>query len=102
MSVASITILDARMRQLVLPGVRLVRLHEGTMWAEGPVYFAAGDFLLWSDIPANRLMQWVPDLGVRVLSHQANNCNGHTLDLQGRRVSCEHLTRSVVRTEHDG
>ena len=102
MSVARITILDPRMRQLVLPGVRLERLHEGSLWAEGPVWFATGDYLLWSDIPANRLMQWVPELGVRVLSHQANNCNGHTLDLLGRRVACEHLSRSVVRIEHDG
>jgi gluconolactonase len=102
MSAATVTILDARMRALVLPGVRMERLHEGSLWAEGPVYVRAGDYLLWSDIPANRLMQWVPGLGVRVLSHQANNCNGHTLDREGRRVSCEHLTRSVVRTEHDG
>lgn len=90
------------MRSLIIPGASLERLHHGCLWAEGPVYCHTGDYLVWSDIPNNRLMQWVPDLGTRVLSHASNNANGHTLDLQGRRVSCEHLTRSVVRHEHDG
>jgi gluconolactonase len=85
----------------VLPGAPLKQLHQGSMWAEGPVYFPEGDHLVWCDIPRNRLMQWVPDLGVRVLSHQANNSNGNTRDAQERRVTCEHLTRSVVRIEHD-
>ena len=102
MSVAGVTILDARMRRLALPGARLEQIHTGSLWAEGPVYFPAGDHLLWSDIPNNRLLQWVPDLGVRVYSHASNNSNGNTRDAQGRRITCEHLTRSVVRFEHDG
>ena len=97
-----ITVLDPRMRQLMVAGAQLQQLHQGSLWAEGPVYFPAGDYLLWSDIPNERLMQWVPDLGGRVFSHRSNNTNGNTRDRQGRRVGCEHLTRSVVRTEHDG
>ena len=58
--------------------------------------------MIWSDIPNNRLLQWVPELGARVYSHSSNNSNGNTRDAQGRRVTCEHLTRSVVRFEHDG
>lgn len=102
MGVASITICDQRMRQLILPGASLECLYQGTLWAEGPAYFTAGDYLLWSDIPNNRVMQWVPDLGVRVYSHQSNYSNGNSIDGQGRRIVCEHLTRSVVRFEHDG
>ena len=102
MAIAQITILDQRMRHLVLPGAHLEQLHSDALWAEGPVYFDTGDYLLWSDIPNNRLMQWVPELGVKVYSHQSNNSNGNTRDGQGRLVSCEHLTRSVVRIEHDG
>lgn len=102
MNVAKITVFDQRMRHLTLPGAHLEQLHYGSRWAEGPVYFPNGDYLLWSDIPSNRVLQWIPDLGVRVYSHQSNNANGNTRDLQGRRVTCEHLTRSVVRFEHDG
>ena len=86
----------------MVAGAQLERLHQGALWAEGPVYFPAGDYLLWSDIPNDRLLQWVPELGVRVMSHRSNNANGNTRDRQGRRVGCEHLTRSVVRIEHDG
>src|SRR2546425_789074 len=32
----------------------------------------------------------------------SNNSNGNTFDFQGRQLSCEHLTRRVVRYEHDG
>ena len=102
MSTPQISVFDQRMRSLILPGVPLEQLHHGSRWSEGPLYFPAVDCLIWSDIPNNRLLQWVPELGVRVYSHHANHANGNTLDGQGRRVSCEHLTRSVVRIEHDG
>ncbi len=102
MQAGGVSIFDPRMRELVLGNAALLRLDASSLWAEGPVYFASGDYLLWSDIPNNRTMQWVPDLGVRVYSHQSNNANGNTLDAQGRRISCEHLTRSVVRFEPDG
>jgi gluconolactonase len=102
MSVARITLLDPRMRDLVLPGAALEVLHTGSLWAEGPVWFPNGEYLLWSDIPSARLWQWVPELGARVYSHASNNSNGNTRDRRGRRVACEHLTRSVVRIEPDG
>lgn len=102
MSIANVTILDKRMRDLVLPSSQLEQLDSSSLWAEGPVYFPSGDYLLWSDIPNNRLLQWVPGLGTRVYSHHSNNSNGNTRDPWGRRVTCEHLTRSVVRIEHDG
>nr|WP_321458605.1 SMP-30/gluconolactonase/LRE family protein [uncultured Cohaesibacter sp.] len=88
--------------QLTLPGASIERLHTGMLWGEGPVYFPAGDYLLWSDIPNDCQWQWVPGLGCRVYSHHSNNSNGNTRDRQGRLVSCQHLTRSVVRTEWDG
>ena len=97
-----ITICDERMRRLVLPNARLTRLSSGHLWAEGPVYVPPGDYLLWSDIPQNRTYQWVGELGTRVLAYASNYANGNTLDREGRRVTCEHLSRSVVRFEHDG
>ncbi|MEO0502996.1 MAG: SMP-30/gluconolactonase/LRE family protein [Pseudomonadota bacterium] len=82
---------------------RVERLWTGARWSEGPVWFAAGRYLLWSDIPNNRIMRWDDtDGSVSVFRAPSNNTNGHTVDRQGRLVSCEHLGRRVTRTEHDG
>lgn len=102
MGLAECTILDPRMRDLVIGSAHLEQLDASSRWAEGPVYFPHGDYLVWSDIPNNRTLQWAEGMGVRVLSHNANNCNGATRDALGRRVTCEHLSRSVVRFEPDG
>ena len=82
---------------------RVERLWTGARWSEGPVWFAAGRYLLWSDIPNNRIMRWdETDGSVSVFRQPSNNTNGHTVDRQGRLVSCEHLGRRVTRTEFDG
>jgi gluconolactonase len=78
-------------------------LHTGTRWAEGPVYFPAGRFLVWSDIPNDRLLRWDEATGaVGVFRSPAGHVNGNTLDREGRLVSCEQGNRRVTRTEHDG
>ncbi|HEX3498171.1 MAG TPA: SMP-30/gluconolactonase/LRE family protein [Stellaceae bacterium] len=97
-----VEIFDDRFHFMTLGNAWLEKLHGGMLWAEGPVYFADGDYLLWSDIPNNRMMQWSEGLGVRVFRHPANNSNGNTRDRQGRLVTCEHGTRRVTRTESDG
>lgn len=72
-------------------------------WNEGPAYFAAWRSLIWSDIPNDRLMRFDEISGaVCVWRSPSNNANGNTVDRQGRLVTCEHETRSVTRTEHDG
>jgi gluconolactonase len=79
------------------------RLASGFRWAEGPVWFGDGRFLLWSDIPNNRIMKWEEETGaVSVFRKPSNNANGNTRDRQGRLVTCEHDSRRVTRTEHDG
>jgi gluconolactonase len=79
------------------------RIATGFRWAEGPVYFPDGGYLLWSDIPNNRIMRWLEEDGhVSEFRRGANFANGNTRDLQGRLISCEHDTRRVVRTEPDG
>lgn len=87
---------------IFLPDAPLEQLHTGMEWAEGPVYFPASDTLVFSDIPNHQLLQWAPDLGTRVLSDASNFTNGNTRDHAGRRISCEHLSNSVVRIEGDG
>src|SRR5256885_3690648 len=79
------------------------RLWTGALWAEGPAWSGVGRYLIWSDIPNDRQMRWIEeDTRVTVFRHPSNNSNGNTFDFQGRQLSCEHLTRRLVRYEHDG
>jgi gluconolactonase len=95
-------IFDQRFRSLMIGIAQLEKLAGGCVWAEGPVWFADGGYLLWSDIPNNRMLRWMPDVGVSVYRADSNNSNGNTRDREGRLVTCEHLTRRVTRTEPDG
>jgi gluconolactonase len=94
---------DDRFRSLVIGHARLEKLWTGCRWAEGPAYFPAGRYLVWSDIPNNRIMRFdETDGSVSVFRAPSNNSNGNTTDRQGRLVTCEHLTRRITRTGHDG
>jgi gluconolactonase len=94
---------DERFRRVVHGNVHLEKLWTGSRWAEGPAWFAAGRYLVWSDIPNNRMLRFdETDGSVSVFRQPANNSNGHTVDREGRLVSCEHQARCVSRTEHDG
>ena len=100
-------IIDPAFRGLVSRNMRLVQLWTGAAWTEGPVYFADGNYLLFSDIPNDRIMRFVPDASglqgsTGVFRQPAHNANGHTRDVEGRLVSCEHGARRVTRTELDG
>ena len=95
-------IFDKRFRSLMIGIAHLDKLADGCIWAEGPVWFADGGYLLWSDIPNNRMLRWTPETGVSTFRAESNNSNGNTRDRQGRLVTCEHLTRRVTRTEPDG
>jgi gluconolactonase len=98
-----IVVLDPRFKACFAGHVRVERLWSGARWAEGPAWFAAGRYLVWSDIPNNRMMRLVEPSGeVSVFRERSNNSNGNTVDNQGRLVTCEHLTRRVTRTEIDG
>ncbi|MBE1573287.1 SMP-30/gluconolactonase/LRE family protein [Amycolatopsis roodepoortensis] len=79
------------------------RIHTGCRWTEGPAYFPAGRYLVFSDIPNDRVLRWDETTGsVGVFREPAGFHNGHTVDRQGRLVSCEQGGRRVTRTEHDG
>lgn len=82
---------------------RLERLWTGARWTEGPLYVPAGRYLLFSDIPDDRVLRWdETDGSVSVFESPAGYANGRTIDRQGRVVACQHGQRRVVRTEHDG
>ena len=88
---------DERFLYLSLPNCWVERLYDGCLWTEGPVYFADGDYLLWSDIPNNRMLRLAGDQ-VSVFRMPSNNSNGNTRDRQGRLITCEHGARRVTRT----
>ncbi|MCA9035996.1 MAG: SMP-30/gluconolactonase/LRE family protein [Planctomycetaceae bacterium] len=97
--------LDDRFSKLILGNTPVQRIYhsKNMLWAEGPAWNAVGRYLLWSDIPNNVQHRWLEEDGhVSVMRNPANNSNGNTFDFQGRQISFEHLTRSVVRYEHDG
>jgi gluconolactonase len=97
----SVEILDKRFARLRVGNAAVERLYTGTRWAEGPVWFGDGRYLLWSDIPNDRIMRWVEETGeVSVFRSPSNNCNGNTRDRQGRLITCER--RRLTRTEPDG
>lgn len=95
--------LDESFHRLVLPLAAVERIAGGSRWAEGPVWVGDGRYLLWSDVPNDRIMRWDEISGeTHVYRHAANHANGNTRDRQGRLITCEHLGRRVTRTEHDG
>jgi gluconolactonase len=103
MSQSPYEIHDRRFAALIVPHAHLEKLATGCRWNEGPVYFPAGRYLLWSDIPNDRLMRWdETDGSTSVFRQPSEHANGNTIDRQGRLVSCEQGTRRVTRTEHDG
>jgi gluconolactonase len=83
--------------------VGVERIATGMIWSEGPVWFGDGRYLVWSDIPNNRMMRWDEATGaVGVFRSPSNQSNGNTRDRQGRLISCEHRARRVTRTEYNG
>ena len=100
---SSFAVVDPRFRKLALPYIHVEKLYTGCRWAEGPAWFAAGRYLVWSDIPNDRTLRWdETDGSVSVFRQPALYSNGHTVDHEGRLVSCEHRSRCVSRTEFDG
>jgi gluconolactonase len=99
----AVEVLDASFEKYRIFSAAVERLATGFRWAEGPVWFGDGRYLLWSDIPNDRIMKWEEETGaVSVFRKPSNFANGHTRDRQGRLVGCEHGGRRVVRTEYDG
>ncbi len=99
----AIQILDPSFGKYRIAQTTVERIAGGCRWNEGPVYFGDGRYLLWSDIPNNRIMRWDEETGrTSIFRKPSNFANGHTRDRQGRLISCEHGGRRITRTEYDG
>ena len=99
----AVEILDPAFLKYRIFSAAVERLATGCRWSEGPVWFGDGRFVLWSDIPNDRIQNWEEETGaVSIFRKPSNFANGHTRDRQGRLIGCEHGGRRVVRTEYDG
>lgn len=95
--------LDDRFKAIKIGNASIERLHTGMRWAEGPAWSGAGQYLMWSDIPNDTQLRWLPDDGhVSTIHKPAGFSNGNTFDRECRQISCEHGTRRVVRYEPNG
>ncbi len=100
---AAIQIIDPAFASYRLFSSAVERIVSGLRWAEGPVWFGDGRYLLVSDIPNNRIVRWDEASGqCAVFRSPSNHANGLARDHQGRLLACEHLTRCVTRTEYNG
>lgn len=94
---------DPRFLDCFVGHARVERLWTGARWLEGPAWFAAGRYLVMSDIPNDRMLAYSEAANQMFVFRQpAGYTNGNTVDLQGRLVSCQHGTRQITRTEFDG
>jgi gluconolactonase len=98
----AVEVLDPRFAPIRIFSAAVERLYTGCRWAEGPVWFGDGRYLLWSDIPNQRILKWEEETGQTSIYRKPSNwANGNTRDRQGRLVTCEH-GRRLTRTEYDG
>ena len=99
----AVEVVDPRFAKYAIISAAVERLFTGARWAEGPVWFGDGGYLLFSDIPNNRMLRWLEETGeVTVFRKPSNYSNGNCRDRQGRLLTCEHDSRRVTRTEYDG
>ena len=81
--------------------IRIDKVATGYAFAEGPAWSPMG-FLIFSDIPNNRLMQFMPGEPASVFRADSNGATGNRFDAQGRLYTCESHSRRVTRTDKKG
>jgi gluconolactonase len=98
----SVRVESAELRDLIDPNTEAEQLGAGFTFTEGPIWNPQGQYLLFSDMPADTRRRWDEQGGVREVAKPTNKGNGMTLDAQGRLIVCEHVTSSVVQMDADG
>ena len=94
---------DPAFNKYRLAAAGVEQLATGFRWTEGPVWMGASRVLLFSDVADDRIVKWDEETGqASVFRKPSNHSNGLARDRQGRLLTCEHATRRVTRTEHDG
>src|SRR5213075_389403 len=90
-------------KKIIPEGAKVQKEAWGFGFVEGPTWIkSGGGFLVFSDIPKNKIMKWTAKDGITVFSEDSRNSNGNTTDPDGLLVTAQHGSRSVTRTEKDG
>jgi gluconolactonase len=98
-----VVVLDPRFQKIFIGNAGIQRIATGCDFTEGPVWFGDGRYLLFSDIPNDRILRWDETTGgISVFRNPSHYANGNTRDRQGRLITCEHDTQRLTRTEYDG
>jgi gluconolactonase len=112
--VPAVVRLDPRFDEIVPRDAVLEKIADGLVWAEGPVWNRAGNYLLFSDVPNNRIIKWKAGQATSVFLQPSGydgaepftgrepGSNGLTFDKEGRLVFCQHGNRRISRLEKDG
>jgi len=98
----SVEIRDPRFGSVVGKAVTVEKLATGFLFTEGPLWHAAGRYLLFSDMPGDHLRKWSAEGGVSTFRKPCAQSNGLAWDRQGRLIVCEHATSRLTRTEANG
>jgi gluconolactonase len=98
----SFDVRDPSFAHFVLDNAMLEILAEGFAWLEGPVWMGDAGCLLFQDLPRDRTLRFIEEVGVSVYRQPSGFANGQTRDRQGRLISCSHRERCLFRTELDG
>jgi gluconolactonase len=93
---------DPRFAHYVLDNASLEVLADGFAWLEGLVWMGDAGCLLFQDLPRDRTLRWIEDVGVSVYRQPSGFANGQCRDREGRLITCSHRERCLFRTELDG
>jgi gluconolactonase len=97
----SFEVIEDEFLEVLTADSHLEPVGDGFRFTEGPAWLP-GDYLVFSDIPADTMYRWTMADGVDVFRRPSRHANGNTVDRQGRLVTCEHGARRVTRTEQAG
>jgi gluconolactonase len=81
--------------------IRIDKVAAGYAFTEGPAWSPMG-FLVFSDIPNNKLLQFMPGAPASVFLENSSGATGNRFDAQGRLYTCESHSRRVTRTDKKG
>ncbi|MDA1258431.1 MAG: SMP-30/gluconolactonase/LRE family protein [Chloroflexi bacterium] len=92
---AAIQLIDDRLHDIVDADAKVRLIADGMAFTEGPAWIHDGGYLVWSDIPNNRIMRWSESDGVKVFREPSRNANGNAVDADGNLLTCETSGRRV-------
>ncbi len=95
-----IVVIDPKRFKAKVGNTVIKRLYTGCLWAEGPAWNAQGQYLVWSDIPANRQLRYLDDDGhISEQFHKpSDEGNGNTFDFEGRQITAQRTRSDPLRT----